>query len=361
MLKAKRVDEVVKNLSIFSTYISNCNKLNLTDNNIYAEGFIMNLFNSLYGLNLINLNSVTKNQAGLDLGDKDRKIGVQISAKITSKKIIDTYEKINSNYIENQKIIDIFSEKIIFFSISDNKSIKLQKNNLCKINDLSNNKFSYDDIILLQDIISEICNLYDTDYDKFVTIYELISDYIENLSKIIDDKIIVTCISEVFIRPAFLSDFKNECDLGDFKSALSDVISLLNTKIAKSNSKITIEYGINDLGNESIKCQFIELINCINYLRNKFLLFLANEKISIINENERFFVIANYPEIICIMNSLRAIILCAIEKIDANIGVEFFYPADYLDNYIRQQIDNELMNIKPIDLMKKICNELEHE
>ena len=94
MSKKKEIyDKIVRALSIFIDEIETKAKNNLLDDNIFSEDFIKDLLNVCLGWNLINLNAEVNDFPGIDLGDKERHIGVQITSTKTSKKIIDSLKR----------------------------------------------------------------------------------------------------------------------------------------------------------------------------------------------------------------------------------------------------------------------------
>ena len=77
-------------------------KNNLLDDNVFSEDFIKDLLNVCMGWNLVNLNEDVNGFPGIDLGDKKRHIGVQITSTKTSKKIIDSLDTIVDNKVDNE-------------------------------------------------------------------------------------------------------------------------------------------------------------------------------------------------------------------------------------------------------------------
>ncbi|MED2737162.1 SMEK domain-containing protein [Bacillus toyonensis] len=69
-------------------------KLALYDLHKYCEDFSALLLNQVYGYNLVNLNIKRFNEPGMDLGDKENKIAIQVTTNKKSKKIKETLEKI---------------------------------------------------------------------------------------------------------------------------------------------------------------------------------------------------------------------------------------------------------------------------
>lgn len=68
--------------------------VSLLDANIIAEDFVKNLLNIILDLKLENLNSTTVNQVGIDLGDSDNGVAVQVTSTKTTRKIQATIDKL---------------------------------------------------------------------------------------------------------------------------------------------------------------------------------------------------------------------------------------------------------------------------
>lgn len=73
---------------------------NLLEDNVFSEDFIKDLLNACLRWNLINLNTETNRFPGIDLGDKERSIGVQVTSTKTSKKVLDSLDKIVSYNVD---------------------------------------------------------------------------------------------------------------------------------------------------------------------------------------------------------------------------------------------------------------------
>lgn len=94
MKKQQQIGYVIDKLSHWCSYIKLCNKRTYTDINLISEGFIQKLLNILYDTNFIDLNKEQINFPGIDLADLEKRIGVQITSRKDSQKIVETYEKI---------------------------------------------------------------------------------------------------------------------------------------------------------------------------------------------------------------------------------------------------------------------------
>lgn len=87
-------------MSTFINEIEIKAKNGLLDDNVFSEDFIKDLLNACMGWDLVNLNIDINNFPGIDLGDKARHIGVQITSTRTSKKIIDSLDTIVNNKVD---------------------------------------------------------------------------------------------------------------------------------------------------------------------------------------------------------------------------------------------------------------------
>lgn len=101
MIKKKDIyDRIVHELSIYVNDIEAKSENNLLDDNVFSEDFIKDLLNACMGWDLVNLNTNTNSFPGIDLGDKERHIGVQVTSTKTSKKISDSLDKVVSNNVD---------------------------------------------------------------------------------------------------------------------------------------------------------------------------------------------------------------------------------------------------------------------
>jgi hypothetical protein len=68
--------------------------MGLLDDNKHIENFVCYLLNEVFGYQLINLNCEQLNNPGIDLGDSNKGIGIQVTATKTSAKINSTLKTI---------------------------------------------------------------------------------------------------------------------------------------------------------------------------------------------------------------------------------------------------------------------------
>lgn len=150
MIKKKEIyDKIVHELSIFVNEIEAKAKENLLDDNVFSEDFIKNLLNVCMGWNLVNLNTDVNDFPGIDLGDKERHIGVQITSTRTSKKIIDSLDTIVKKKVDNdfnEIYFFILGKKQKNYKVDFEKysTLKCSKNNIWDILDICKWSARYD-------------------------------------------------------------------------------------------------------------------------------------------------------------------------------------------------------------------------
>lgn len=96
LTRGKLLGEILDSLGQLSFVLQTRAKLGLFDLNRHCENFARDLLNLLYKYELVNLNDVRSNEPGLDLGDSNRKIGIQVTTDKRSTKINHTLEKITT-------------------------------------------------------------------------------------------------------------------------------------------------------------------------------------------------------------------------------------------------------------------------
>lgn len=116
MLRRERIiKRFTFGISVLTSYINCTGNLNMQDINIMSEQFVCDLLNLLYDIDLKNVNGIVRNNLGYDLISESKKIIVQVSATDTSKKIVQTLNKIEKRmfkYLEwNQNLENIRKQR----------------------------------------------------------------------------------------------------------------------------------------------------------------------------------------------------------------------------------------------------------
>lgn len=100
------------------------NSRQMFDINKLWEKIAMYILNIAYDWNLEDLNLLRSNFPGIDLGDYERHIGVQVSTDSTYDKINGSFEKIQKHEIGGHFIVDDYYEIYFFVPGEKQKSMK---------------------------------------------------------------------------------------------------------------------------------------------------------------------------------------------------------------------------------------------
>ncbi|HBA69053.1 MAG TPA: hypothetical protein DCZ40_06825, partial [Lachnospiraceae bacterium] len=103
------IDQIIRELAIAQTEIEYQCRLGIYDDVHYWEEIAKGLLNRCYGFHLANLNEEKKNFPGIDLGDRGRGIGVQVTAEKGNTKLNDTIQT-----MIGKKIYEEFPHLIFF-------------------------------------------------------------------------------------------------------------------------------------------------------------------------------------------------------------------------------------------------------
>lgn len=103
------MDQIIRELAIAQTEIEYQCGLGIYDDVHYWEEIAKGLLNWCYGFHLANLNEEKKNFPGIDLGDRERGIGVQVTAEKGSTKLNDTIQT-----MIGKKVYEEFPHLIFF-------------------------------------------------------------------------------------------------------------------------------------------------------------------------------------------------------------------------------------------------------
>jgi hypothetical protein len=198
MLIKKEHDEYVTTCLVhLYAYTKLQNASSLTDINTYLEDFFCDLFNLLYDYNLKNLNIEVMNYPAVDLGDKQKRIAIQVTSQSGRDKILNTIEKFEKHQLYNEYdalklfLIDLkvpsyrksFETTFFKFTKNDNifclkeligeiskskhktKIVEFLKENISKISDNTENMFQTKEEIIFKALFSEISD-YQRDAEK---------------------------------------------------------------------------------------------------------------------------------------------------------------------------------------------------
>lgn len=143
------LDRITELLAGFSQYISIKNSNEEYGINKIAENLMMGFFNIVFDCKLENMGYQKKNYPGIDLGDCNKKIAIQVTSDSSSDKIIHTLEE-----IKKYKLYDEYEEIYIYLL----KEKKQYKNLQQKIDDVTKPDFTFSEthVIDAEDIYRKL-------------------------------------------------------------------------------------------------------------------------------------------------------------------------------------------------------------
>lgn len=162
LTSARLFEDIVMKLSVLRYIIKSRSKQQHYDLNKQAENFFKEIFNLVYGYDLINLNLANKNAAAVDLGSLEDGIAVQVTATDTADKIHKTIAAFLKAELYEKY------ERLIMFIITGKKNYtaEFQTKDLFKFDPES-------DILDIDDLLDEINNL---PLDKLQSVHKFIGD-----------------------------------------------------------------------------------------------------------------------------------------------------------------------------------------
>lgn len=93
MREKEELDSIINMMSWWVSQVNMRNSRNDTSINKTSENLVLRLLNAAYDYNLTNLNWEHNNKEAVDLGDRERGIAFQVTAKDTLAKVKDTLKK----------------------------------------------------------------------------------------------------------------------------------------------------------------------------------------------------------------------------------------------------------------------------
>lgn len=166
MKRGIMIGKIIDDLNELQSKVDLRCKLGLTDLNIFCEDFFKQILNLTFDLNLINLNTKKNNFPGIDLGDKRKKIGFQVTSRNDKEKVKDTIKKIinpKHNVFEEYRII-----KILIIGDRKREYVFNEK----EFNE-NYSELKFDEKVDIIDIIQLCKEIFSIDYEKLFDIYKL--------------------------------------------------------------------------------------------------------------------------------------------------------------------------------------------
>lgn len=104
--------KIADHLALLVRRVEMRNASGFFDINFVSESFYADLLNLVYDYNLDNLNKTNKNTAAIDLGDKEKRIAVQVTSNTSRDKINETLSK-----YDKHKRYEEYDELIVFLLV----------------------------------------------------------------------------------------------------------------------------------------------------------------------------------------------------------------------------------------------------
>ncbi|MDD2736665.1 MAG: SMEK domain-containing protein [Desulfuromonadaceae bacterium] len=111
--RLEKATHIADRLNELASVVKTRSRSSLTDGNRILETITARFFNSLFGWNLVNLNVEQANYQAVDLGDRHKRIAIQVTNEDSSDKISQTSIKANARKQKSE-----FDRLIIFFLLS---------------------------------------------------------------------------------------------------------------------------------------------------------------------------------------------------------------------------------------------------
>jgi len=157
--KKNSINEIINLITRWVSEIQSSNALNYYDINKVSEGTAMKLLNMVFHYNLKDLNHIESNYPGVDLGDDENGIAIQVTSQTDSKKVRNSLEKFYGKGLDKT-----YPNGMKLFSLG------IKKNNIRQIEDYAERFDVKKDIMNFTNVIKEIEKLYDSDNGKFLEI-----------------------------------------------------------------------------------------------------------------------------------------------------------------------------------------------
>lgn len=102
MERQNLINDVISYFARLEASVKISNSNGLTDINSYSEDFFCKLLNSIFDIQLVNLNTIKLNFPSVDLGDSNKQISIQVTSETTNKKIKETIKKFDEHSLSSK-------------------------------------------------------------------------------------------------------------------------------------------------------------------------------------------------------------------------------------------------------------------
>lgn len=183
---SKKKDEINRVINLLARWIGEIqasNALSYFDINKVSEGTAMKLLNLIFNYKLSDLNLVKVNYPGVDLGDQENGIAIQVTSQTTAGKIKYSLDKFYENGLD-----EVYRGGLKMFVFS------FLRKNTKKFKGYEKYESRFDltkDVINFSDLVKEIEKIYDNDFDKFNIIHNFLNDEFGDKSAITPKPLLV--------------------------------------------------------------------------------------------------------------------------------------------------------------------------
>ena len=226
MARQPHEEKITFALSVLQVSVKNSGLIGLIGINTVSEPFFRDFLNTLYGLNLSNLNNGIANYPAIDLGDTGARLCFQVSSDGTKRKI--------------QKTLKTFG---------DAKHNLLQSYDTLRVMVIGKRQMTYDKLTIPQSVMfNPATDVIDVPM-LIATLRNTATSTLISLSQIIDqemplfasattvqrhtDSEVLDAYRSYFLRRALLDPWQQEGNIGDFRDAIDFLLGLLTTGCVK--------------------------------------------------------------------------------------------------------------------------------
>lgn len=223
----KRAGDV---LSILGAVATGRSDQQLTDLNVAAESFFRRVLNTMFGLDLADLNAQTGNAPGADLGDRARRVAYQVTVTKTHAKVQDAITKFLRANLDKE--YDVFTVLVI----------GRKQTSYTKPFTFDPTRLAFDprrDIVDMEDLRNKLRGM------SVASLRELsavIDDEVHldrlglGTAAMLDDDAALSEIRDAFDRPALQDPMLGERNLEAFERAIEELIRLI--KLGERDGKL---------------------------------------------------------------------------------------------------------------------------
>lgn len=285
IVRKQALDAIIQALSFLDSSVAYSNGVNLFDTNVIAEHFFELFLSSAYQKQFVNLNTGTKQQPAIDLGDASSGICYQVTSDGKKSKIVETVDL----YLKHQLYKTYPHLRILIIGRRHGK--------YAGITVPSGVTFNVDtDIVGCTELVKHIRNLGTPDLQRLESVIHQELPVFRKATGIQNqsDSDALNEYRSFFDRPALLDPWLAEVNYADFGKALTELIALMNTgwvegtPVAKKRMK---------LGNNEWKDSLAAITTQLIALRQLFTIHVRSGEIDL-DHNRCTFRDPQVPQII---------------------------------------------------------------